>query len=200
MGTSAREARADGNRVGPKRLRTHPARNALAGLNDTVQAMKQMEEAVALDPTSAPAQAALGSVQFWPATGRRASFERRSRCSAVGRIISRSRTMTGRPEIAPAEEDLKAALRRWIRRPPPSTALALLYLTDKRPQEASRISRACRAVTRRRSRWLTITTASDATTRRCDPQPLARDRSGRVARMRMAATLRQQGRHRTRSQ
>ena len=67
-----------------RRAGADPDRQRAAGLNDTTQALKQMEEAVALDPASAPAYAALGSCSSPRASRRRARPSRkRSRSSRI---------------------------------------------------------------------------------------------------------------------
>ena len=174
--------------------------NALAGLNDTTQAMKQMQEAVALDPASAPAHAALGSVQFATRNpSARASFEQ-AVALQPGSVESRLALAnydweTG--DHAGAERDLQAALGVDPRSADVHRALALLYVTDQRPGEAEPHFKALANQSPEGSLALADYYAGigrpDEALRILDP--LTHDpKVARVARMRTAATLRQQGR------
>jgi tetratricopeptide (TPR) repeat protein len=196
------KARAEGAiAVDPRNV---PARillgNALAGLNDTVQAMKQMEEAVALDPASAPAHAALGSVQFAARNpSARASFEKAVAIEprSVDSWLALANYDWAAGDHAAAERDLKSALEIDADNAGVRRALALLYLTDKRPQEAEPHFQALAAQSA--AGGLALADYYNGLGRHDEAlrilEPLAKDaKVERVARMRMAATLRQQGR------
>jgi tetratricopeptide (TPR) repeat protein len=174
--------------------------NALAGLNDTAQAMKQMEEAVALDPSSAPAHAALGSVKFAAHnTSARASFEKAVALqpNSVESRVALANFDWASGDRAAAESDLKVALGVDPQSADVHRALALLYLTDKRPQEAEPHFKALASQSAEGALALADyyvgVGRGDEALKILDS--LTRDaKLGRVARMRTAATLRQQGR------
>lgn len=176
--------------------------NALAGLKNTKQAMKQMEEAIALDPSSAPAHSALGSVQF--ASGdksARAAFEKAVALQprAIGSRIALANFDWAAGDRAAAEQDLEAALGVDPQNAEVHRALALLYLTDRRPAEAEPHFKILASQSPEGALALADYYAGigrpDETLRILEP--LTRDgKLGPVARMRTAAALRQQG-HRT---
>src|SRR3954471_17832722 len=174
--------------------------NALAGLNDTTQAMKQMEEAISLDPSYAPAYAALGSVQFAARSpSARASFEKAVALEprSIDARLALANYDWAAGDRAAAERDLKSALALDAQSAAVHRALALLYLTDKRPAEAEPHFKALAAQSAEGG--LALADYYNGLGRSADAlkilEPLTRDReAGRVARMRLAATLRQQGR------
>ena len=184
--------------------RNVPARillgNALAGLNDTTQAMKQMEEAVALDPSSAPAYAALGSVQFAARNpSARSSFEKAVALEpkSIDARLALANFDWAAGDRAAAENDLKSALDIDAQSTPVHRALALLYLTDKRPQEAESHFKVL--ASQSPEGGIALADFYNGLGKPDEAakilEPLTRDQKvGRIARMRMAASLRQQGR------
>ena len=175
--------------------------NALAGLNDTTQAMKQMQEAVALDPdVGARARGArVGAVRR--AQSLRARLLRAGGGAAAPSVESRLALAnfdweTG--DHAAAERDLQGALRVDPASADAHRALALLYVSDKRPLEAEPHFKALANQSAEGS--LALADYYAGVGRPDEALPHSRfarhaiRRSARVARMRTAATLRQQGR------
>jgi len=173
--------------------------NALAGLNDTAQAMKQMEEAVALDPSSAPAYAALGSVQFAARNpSARASFEKAVALEpkSIEARLALANYDWAAGDRAGAERDLKSALEIDAQSAAVHRALALLYLTDKRPAEAEPHFKVL--ASQSPEGGVALADFYNGLGRSDEAmkilEPLTRDVTvGRIARMRMAASQRQQG-------
>ena len=174
--------------------------NALAGLNDTAQALKQMEEAVALDPTSAPAYAALGAVQFAAQSpAARKSFEQAVTLDpkSIEPRLALANYDWSVGDRAAAEQDLKTALQLDRNNSAVLRALALLYLTEKRAEQAEPYFQ------------MLASQSADGAVALADYysglgrneealrvlEPLSHDaKAGRLARMRMVPTLRQLGR------
>src|SRR5262249_14835273 len=170
-----------------------------AGLRNATQAVREMEQAVALDPSSPEAYSALGAAQFAASSSAAgASFEKA--------VSLQPRSMDARIALANyhwaagdhigAENDLRRALEVDATNTDVHRALALMYLADRRPADAephfkalSRQSAAGRLAladfysgTGRRDEALAIlrTLAGDA-------------QLGRSAQIRTAAIIRQQG-------
>ena len=173
--------------------------NALAGLKDTAQAMRQMEQAVALDPASPDAYAALGSVQF-------AANNPRASASFEKAVALQPKSIDARLALAnyhwasgsrtAAERDLKTALEIDATNSDLHRALALLYLVDGRTSEAEPHFKALAAQSAPGRLALAdfYSGLGRLEEARKILEPLGTDqRIGRIARLRLAFTLRQQG-------
>jgi tetratricopeptide (TPR) repeat protein len=114
--------------------------NALAGLHHTPRAIEQIEQALALDPTYAPAWTALGAAQLRNGGGKEAAAAfTRAVTVAPGSVDARialAQYHWAAGAIADAEKTLRAALAIEEDHPVVHRALALLYLTSDRKDEA----------------------------------------------------------------
>ena len=114
--------------------------NARAGLNDTAQAIREIQEAIKLDPSYAPAWTALGAVTF--IAGRKAdagpafkkAVELAPRSIEARLALANYEWATG--AVAGAERTLKSALELEPQNAAGHRALALLYITTNRRDEA----------------------------------------------------------------
>ena len=109
--------------------------NALAGLNDTSRAVKQMEQAISLDPSYAPAWTALGAVQFLGGSRARRRCGLPEGCRSRAAISGRA-TRAGELSVGKRRH---VGCRATLRRPRDgrherrgSSVAGLLYLSTRR--------------------------------------------------------------------
>ena len=115
--------------------------NALAGLKDTKRALQEIEQAIAIDPSSAPAWTARGAVQFVGGS-REAAGEAFQKAGAwllaldsVEARLALANYQWATGDVARAEATLKGALS-LSSNTAAHRALALMYLTTQRVAEA----------------------------------------------------------------
>jgi putative PEP-CTERM system TPR-repeat lipoprotein len=114
--------------------------NALAGLNETGEAIKQIEQAISLDPTYAPAWTALGAVQFISGTRERAGAAFNKAVEVAPRSVDARLALANYEwasgDTASAERTLQGALAIDGAHIGVHRALALLYLSTNRAAQA----------------------------------------------------------------
>jgi tetratricopeptide (TPR) repeat protein len=114
--------------------------NARAGMNDTAQAMRTIQEAINLDPSYAPAWTALGAVTF--ISGRKADaaagFKKAVELApnSIEARLALANYEWAIAAFADAEKTLKSALQIDAQNAPAHRALALLYITTDRREQA----------------------------------------------------------------
>lgn len=114
--------------------------HALAGLKDTKRALQEIEQAIAIDPSSAPAWTALGAVQFVGGSREDAGAAFQKAVDVAPRAVEPRLALanyqwaTG--DVAGAEATLKHALSLDANTAAVHRSLALMYLTTRRVAEA----------------------------------------------------------------
>ena len=114
--------------------------NASAGLRDMAAALRQIEQAVALDPNSAPAWSALAAVKFSGGREREAAVAFRKAVDLAPQSpethLALASFQWALSDRSGTEATLKTVLTIDSTNAPAHRALALLYLSTRRPSEA----------------------------------------------------------------
>jgi tetratricopeptide (TPR) repeat protein len=114
--------------------------NALAGLNESAKAIKQIEQALALDPGYAPAWTALGAAQFAGGSREEAGRAFTKAVDLAPRSIEARLALANylwaKGDVQSAEQALQQALAIDASSPAVHRALALVYLATRRAAQA----------------------------------------------------------------